>query len=372
MTSKICHVTSAHDKYDTRIFHKECKSLAKQGYDTYLLVNGNGKNEEIDNVKIINTGFVPKSRKERMKNSSKYIKQKCLDINADIYHLHDPELFAIVKFLKTNGKKVIFDSHEDYMSTIKDKDWIPKVFRGVVAKLFGLYERYIIKKIDAAIVCYHWTLERYLQYLPKQKVCMILNFPIVADENLSKVSNQCNCISYAGGISAQWCHKNIIKALENIKCVRYILAGDTSNSYASSLKQMDGWKFVDDMGVIPQEDVEKMVYSNSFAGMALLDYITQCKGNIGNLSNTKFFEYMKAGLPLICTDFILWKEIINKEKCGICVNPHNVDEIANAIKYLANNREQAIKMGQNGRKAVIEKYNWTNESEKLFRLYELV
>lgn len=166
---KICHVTSAHERYDTRIFHKECKSLANNGWDVYLLVNDKDADCCIDNVNIVSTEFEPKTRYERMVLSRKYIKRKCLEIDADIYHLHDPELFAIIGFLKRHGKKVIFDSHEDYVSTIKDKGWIPSKLRKIVSAAFGRYEKKIISKVDGAVVCYHWTRDRYQEYLPEKK-----------------------------------------------------------------------------------------------------------------------------------------------------------------------------------------------------------
>lgn len=81
---------------------------------------------------------------------------------------------------------------------------------------------------------------------------------------------------------------------------------------------------------------------------------------------------MQMGLPLVCTDFDLWREIIDEEKCGIYVNPHSVDEISDAIKYLLDNPDVAEEMGRNGQKAVTYKYNWGMEEKKLFSLYESI
>ena len=79
-----------------------------------------------------------------------------------------------------------------------------------------------------------------------------------------------------------------------------------------------------------------------------------------------------AGLPIICTDFVLWKEFIDKYNCGFCVKPKSVEDICTAIKYLLDNPERAKEMGLNGRKAIKEEFNWQNEKKKLFALYERI
>ena len=75
----------------------------------------------------------------------------------------------------------------------------------------------------------------------------------------------------------------------------------------------------------------------------------------------KIFEYMYFGLPIICTDFDLWKEFVSKYKCGILVNPNSITEIRNAVQYLVDNKKLAYEMGQNGRKAIMETYNWSSQ-----------
>ena len=79
---------------------------------------------------------------------------------------------------------------------------------------------------------------------------------------------------------------------------------------------------------------------------------------------------MAAGLPVIASNFPLWKEIVEKNKCGICVNPLNPREIAAAINWVLLNPTDAAEMGKNGSTAVLEKYNWEAESCKLIHFYE--
>lgn len=369
MRKRVCHVTSAHNRYDVRIFMKQCKSLARKGYDVTLLVNDSSGDEIIDGVRIVSTRFNPTNRFERMVMSRRHIRKKATEIDADIYHLHDPDLLTLALYLKKNNKIVVFDSHEDYVLAINEKTWIPKIIRPLIKHFYKVYEKYIMKKIDGAVVCYHWTEERYSKYLDKVK--MILNFPVIEDEILLRKTDYTKrAVSFAGGISPQWCHKEILQAIGKLDNVRYELAGKLRGKYGEDLQLMDEWKNVNYHGVIPYEEVLDNVYSNSSIGMALLDYISQCKGKIGNLSNTKFFEYMYMGLPLVCTDFTLWNEIITKEKCGICVDPHDIEGISKAVNYLLSNPRHAEIMGENGRRAVINKYNWQSQEIELFELYD--
>ena len=78
---------------------------------------------------------------------------------------------------------------------------------------------------------------------------------------------------------------------------------------------------------------------------------------------------MAAEIPFICTDFVLWKEIVDKYDCGICVEPTNAEQIAKAIDFLISNPQKRDEMGRNGRKAVEEVYNWKNQEVTLFDFY---
>lgn len=362
MKKKVCHITSAHSRYDVRIFIKECATLAKNGYDVTLIVNDN-KTDEINNgVKIVSTKFKPKNRLERFFISKKLLLAKALEVDADIYHLHDPDLLPLGNKLRRKGKKVIFDSHENIPLQIMDKGYIPKVFRKSISQLYRKYEMDVIRNYNAVIGATPSVTKRFKEINANSET--ITNYPIVSEEMNKAMPSRTIC--YAGGISPQWNHDKIINAIEEIGHVKYILAGNSTKKYMKMLKELKGWDKVDYRGKIPYEQVKK-IYSESLAGMAI-NYSSQTRDE-GNLSNTKLFEYMENGLAVICSNFILWKEIVNKYNCGICVDPNNTDEIREAIEYLINNPQKAIQMGQNGRKAVLEKYNWESQAEVLLELY---
>ncbi len=101
---KICHVTSAHPQEDVRIFHKECVSLASQGYETYQV--SSGKTYVKSGVYLIGVEHREFGRLERMTKFTKNIYYKALELDADVYHIHDPELLPYALKLKKRGKKL--------------------------------------------------------------------------------------------------------------------------------------------------------------------------------------------------------------------------------------------------------------------------
>ncbi|MBT7469928.1 MAG: glycosyltransferase, partial [Candidatus Cloacimonetes bacterium] len=86
--------------------------------------------------------------------------------------------------------------------------------------------------------------------------------------------------------------------------------------------------------------------------------------------STKIFEYMAMGLPVITSDFKLYKDVIEINNCGLCVDPSKPKEVANAIEYIMINPKIAKQMGENGRKIVEEKYNWEVEKKKMLEFYK--
>lgn len=364
---KVCHVTSAHPRYDVRIFHKECKSLANNGFDVTLLVNDNLPNESIDGVKIVSTQMKPKNRYERMVKSKMKIKTLMLEIDADIFHFHDPELLPEAAWIKKKGKKVIFDFHEDVSQQILFKTWIPGKLRKTVSSIYKSYEKNKAKSFDAIVTVTPKFVERLKMINPN--TIMVTNYPIITKENNKNNEVPKNkAICFAGGISSQWNHENIINAIKSIEGVEYILAGSGSQEYIEKLQKLEGWDKVRYLGRISHDEVVK-IYNESMIGMTLLSNNTQV-GDEGTLGNTKIFEFMEAGLPVICSKNKIWKDIVENNKCGIPIDPENVTEITSAITKIITNPKLASEMGVNGKKAVCNEFNWETQEKVLLDLYK--
>ena len=361
---KVCHVTSAHPKEDVRIFQKECISLARAGYDVYLVQQG--ECYEKNGVHIVGFGSIATNRIKRMLSTSKTAYKTALGVDADVYHLHDPELLSCALKLKRKGKKVVFDSHEHTAEAIFEKEWLPAFVRKLVFNLYSAYQTRICKKLDG-IISVTPNIVDYFKAINPQTV-QVANVPILSEQEELTVEKQCR-VAFAGGISRQWNHHTLLRALEQVPQCRYVLCGIADSNYLSELQSMPGWSQVDYLGKIPHKQVSGHL-SASLAGIALLQPGRNTDWDKGTIGNTKIFEEMMAGLPVICTNFSLWREFVERYHCGICVTPDNPEEIAKALTYLLDNPEEARKMGENGRQAIKEEFNWRVEEKKLFALYE--
>ena len=369
MNKKICHITTVHPPFDTRIFHKECKTLVKAGYDVTLIVQHN-KNEIVDGIKIVALPK-PKNRFQRMFFLTRKAYKLALEQKADIYHFHDPELIPwMVKLKKKTGAKIIYDVHEDYPQQIISKYWLPKIIRGLLSFSFNFYEKYAVKKLDYIIAATPHIAKTFNQ----KNITDIKNYPLIDKKVLinfnSKDHERKVCILiYIGGLEKIRGIKEIIKSLNYINNnVKLKLAGNFSDrTFEIDIKTMPEWKRVNFLNQIKFEKINQEL-NNADIGLAL--YWPE-PNHIEAFPN-KIFEYMAAGLPIIASDFPLWKEIIEKNNCGICINPLNPKEIAKTIEYLIKHPKEAEKMGENSRKTVLKKYNWENESKKLLKIYEKV
>ena len=366
---KVCHMTSAHKPTDVRIFEKECVSLAKkEEYEVYLVAKG--KSYDSKNVHIVGIGTNNRGRISRMLFTAKDIYKKALEINADIYHFHDPELLPYGLKLKKKGKKVIFDSHENYSEQIKEKYYIPKFLRGFISKIFKSYESKVSKKIDGVIFPCPMFGKHPFEGRSKRYV-YINNTPILEElynkyeESEKDYSTPVVC--YAGGLNYNRGITHLINACYK-SGAKLILGGNfVPASYGEELKKTEEYKCVDFRGYLNRDDILNM-YKDSTIGANVLLNVGQY-AVLSNLS-TKIYEFMSMGLPVISNDYPYAREVIEKYNFGIVVNSDITDEIANAIKYLSENPKEAEEMGRNGRNAIKEHFNWSIDEKVLYDLYD--
>ena len=360
---KVCHLTSAHSRFDIRIFQKECVSLSNHGWDVSLVVADSLPDEEVKGVKIY--GVVKGiSRMNRFFKASKNVYKKAISLNADIYHFHDAELLPYGNKLKRKGKIVIFDSHEDLPRQILGKAYIPKLARKFISGVMEKYEDYCCKKYNAIVAATPYINERFVK-INKTSI-NVNNYPFLNEfkAEISDNSKRQNTICYIGGITKIRGLDFVVEALTKIDVTLELAGGINPALYKEDLSNATGWNKVNYHGNVAREKVKEILNASIAGIVTFLPY-----PNHINSQPNKLFEYMSSSIPVIASNYELWKGIVEKYDAGICVDPEDSQEIADAIKYLMEHPEDAIRKGGNGRKAIEEVFNWEREEKKLVDLY---
>lgn len=364
---KICHVTSAHRVEDLRIFRKECVSLARAGYEVYLVQQG--ESGEKEGVHLVGFGQPASNRLKRMLFAARRAYRAALAVDADVYHFHDPELLPYGLKLKRRGKKVIFDSHEIYVEQIRIKGYLPAWSRGLIAALYGAYERHVLRAIDGAV--FPCLIDgKHLFDGQCRHVAAVDNFPRLEelyDRYDESVPKQPGSIVYMGGLTHTRGITHLVKAAGKAGCTLYLGGPFIPPSYQAELEALPEYAHVRYLGILSRPQVLETLQSCRI-GMATLLHVGQY--DMGDHFVTKVYEYMALGLPVILSDAPYNVEAAERYGVGLCVDPADPDAIAAAVQYLLDHPEEARRMGENGRKAVKEEFNWGVEEKKLLALYE--
>ena len=377
---KVCHLTVLHRLDDARVYYKECRSLAHNGFDVTLVGFEDVAYDLVkDGVRVISLCQPAKNRIEVIRTRTKLAYQKALELDADIYHFHEPELLGVGLKLKRKGKKVVFDSHEFYGYQLYYGVHKPKVvavppaLMRLFAKLFMRYEARVCRRLDAVVeVC---TVEGSDYFEGRAKrVCFIRNTPVLdAEKNFDAQTEVARCqepsVSYIGSLTHDRGVTSLVEACDKAG-VSLILAGNFNpKSYGERLRAMPAFQCVDYRGFLNREGMDEAM-KQSFAGVSNI----LCVGQYHKIDTfpTKVLDYMRMGLPVIISNTRFHLEMNEKYHFGICVNPADSDEIAAALTYLFQHPEEASAMGRNGKQLVETAWNWAVDESRLLDLYRTI
>ncbi|HEX3232609.1 MAG TPA: glycosyltransferase [Gemmatimonadales bacterium] len=148
----VCHLSTAHPAFDTRIFRRECRSLVEAGYDVHLVLP-HDREEVVDGVHIIPLPQ-PRGAFARRTLWPLLAARRAAATRAELYHFHDPELMPVMQALHhLTGTPVVWDAHEVYTETIphfNQLGWRPASV--AAGRLFDRYELLACRRSFAGVV----------------------------------------------------------------------------------------------------------------------------------------------------------------------------------------------------------------------------
>jgi glycosyltransferase involved in cell wall biosynthesis len=294
--------------------------------------------------------------------------EKALELECDVYHFHDPELIPVGLKLKKMGKKVIFDIHENIEKQIRSKQYMNPFARKLIAMAYRMYEQRNLGKFDCLILAEL----SYLKVYGAMNGCceIVLNMPdIDCLKQFRTFQRDRNEIFYVGSITNARGFDVTIAALKLLDSRGVDFKMHFIGPYDQSVLKLAETEGLSDRIVF----YGRMPFDEAYAlsnhvkvGLAVLKPID----NHVESYSTKIFEYMAIGMPVITSNFKLYRDVIDVHECGICIDPFDAEALADAIQYCFENGNEVKRMGDNGVKAVESLYSWAIEEKKLLHLYK--
>ena len=364
----ICHITTVHTPTDTRIYHKECLSLARAGYDVHLVAPADvGKQ-----LSQVHLHAIPrhKGRLARMLLGPWQAYGQVLDITPrpQVCHLHDPELLPIGQLLRLRGFKVIFDVHENISDDFRSKTYLPRLLRPIVAWTYQISERFLTRGMPTV----HVLNSIAARYLGRKIV--LRNLPNrQAPFTPGRSDPACPRLVYIGAITRDRCAPEMVRVAGELRrrgqAVQLWLIGPvTEPGLDEELRRLIADENVADSVVITGNLPREQALAEMAKASIGLCLFAPVPNNLNSLP-TKICEYMQAGLPVVASHFECWREYLIDTGSGVQVDPLDVSAIASAVQSLLADPQKMAAMGEAGSRAVQAELCWENEEPKLLDFY---
>lgn len=360
-----CFVTGLYSRTDSLMFYRQGRSLVEAGFKVTYVVCDDLPDEVKEGIHIISTGYKPTGRFNRFLNSRRIIKKYIDKVDADVYQISDPELMSLIGYVKRKNKKVVFNLREYYPDLLKRKSYIPEFLKKPISSLCASLMNRHLRRYDAVFTVADWIYEILKTKHGVTKGGLLTNFPVVnGDFSLTKEEymQRDDVVCYVGTIYARSHQEKILDALTTVPSAKYLLAGRFEDG-VNYIENHPYWPNVEFINGFPRSEMEKIM-SRATISNTLRDFM----GRDGSYGVIKIFESMEQGLPVLLSDVPLYRHIVDKYKCGLCVDPNDSVAIAEAIKYLIEHKVEAYEMGQRGREAVLKEYNWQKQAEKYIKV----
>jgi glycosyltransferase involved in cell wall biosynthesis len=247
-------------------------------------------------------------------------------------------------------KKLVYDVHDRFSG------YVPPNYT-TLYKIINLAEEQLSKNADV-LVTVSEKVQGTFRLRPKH-CAVIMNFSEDYNLNKSKSKDGILTLVYTGLICKDQGLDIVMAALEGLKGVRLVLAGRVADK--ELLDKMTKLSNVSYVGLLERADSLKLE-ANSDVMVVLYD-LKYRKNQLS--SPNKIFEAMMCGIPLITNMEV---NLVDEVFCGITVQ-YNKDEVRDAITKLRDDSELRVRLGNNGRKAFVEKYNWDSMEKRLYQIY---
>jgi len=299
----------------------------------------------------------------------------------DVIHVHDLYLFGGgIRAAKRIGVPVVGDLHENWVEALKHYAWSTRVPGKWVVNIprWEKMERLWVNAVNRLVVVVQEAEQRNLDLgVPAKKITVVPNTIKLSTFDSFAVDESCMdrvkselTITYTGGFDVHRGLASVIEAmpsiLERYPGARLVLVGEGSirpelEVLASRLGvgasvQFEGWK--------RQEKLKSYIMGSDVCLVPHLKTI-HTDATIPH----KIFHYMYYEKPVVVSNCRPLERIVMESNGGLVYPAGDAVALAGAVLRLAGDRDLAKSMGERGKQAVMEKYNWEASVGGLIELY---
>ena len=301
-----------------------------------------------------------------------YILLRCLWLRPAVVHVYVPEFIPFAFIFRLLGAAVIYEVQENLFK----KMHLKKFNRGYVLEQAFRWFDALARRHFYLIFTEHGYLDTYTNLTWPHAI--IYNYPLLPFLEPFRHPYQPHATQpvffYIGWLSFERAFDTLIDGLARLKetypaFVMHLFGRQTFSD--ADLERLPGFDRVrSNVHFHGYADQRKAFpyAARATAGIALLKPV----GDYLDSYTTKLFEYMALGLPVITSDFPLYRDVVERHQCGFCLSPCDPAQLAAVMAYLIEHPNEARLMGERGRSAVERTYNWTTEARKLLGFYRLI
>jgi glycosyltransferase involved in cell wall biosynthesis len=364
----ITHISTVHPRDDIRIFQKQCRSLIEcNGADVTLIVADGLGDASVEGVSIIDVGGPWGNRFIRVVRGNIAVWGILRRSRPRISHFHDPELLFVAIALHLLGQVVVYDMHENLPKDVLAKAWVPRPLRSLMSMLSAIFQSIVLRWVPTVFA----ELSYQRDFASIKRWVVVQNFPIIGEMNeITRARRPVFTVGYAGGVSVDRGAERTLHAVQQVRQegfnIELLMVGPVRDNLTErpewKAAVADGW--LHSTGMVSPQEAWALI-STCHVGISLLDPLP----NYIDSYPTKLFEYMVLGLPVIVSDFPLWREVVQSAECGRCSDPFDSKMLVEHIQWMLTHPHECGRMGERGRLAACKRYAWANEFAKLLNFY---
>ncbi len=367
---RVAHVSTVHRSDDPRILRKECQTLAEAGYRVTFIGQGQPPIDPGD-VAFLSIGEV-EHRLARIVLMPWRVVRAVWRIRPDLVHLHDPELLVVGALFRVLGMRVVYDAHEDLPSQVAYKPYLPRWTRPLIAQATRIGILVAGRMVNGVVAATPPIARRF----PADRTVVVQNFPLrreFADVAPMPYADRPMTVAYVGRVTEAvggLVMADAVRELRHRPHLRVVIAGPMDAAVSAAVAPRfrpagTGGPALEAPGWLDRTEVVDLL-GTTRVGLVVFQPVE----NYIDAQPTKLFEYLASGVPVVASDFPVWRDIVGAVDAGLLVDPTDPAAVSAAIDTLLDDPERAGAMGQRGRAAVLERYMWDEQGARLVALYQ--